>query len=77
MYGLCKTFVRAFPLLCFPSACDRPRKRTCPPTPASNQNRETLSHCGGNHLCIPVTNPCFSFLSFHYCFRHPASHPPA
>jgi len=29
IYGLCRNFVCAFPLLCFPSACDCPRKGMC------------------------------------------------
>lgn len=59
-----KNFVCAFPLLCFPCACDPSTNTICIPTPAATWTRETLWHWSSNYLCIPTTNPWFYFSVF-------------
>uniref|UniRef100_A0A8C9G0S2 Uncharacterized protein n=1 Tax=Pavo cristatus TaxID=9049 RepID=A0A8C9G0S2_PAVCR len=68
-----KTGYGLFALLCFPSACDRLRKNLHLPPPLPTR---LMKYCSGNYLCLPITNPCFYFLSFYYRFLRPTSHPP-
>lgn len=44
------------------------------PIPAAFQIR-AMWNCSGHYLCIPIMNPCFYFLSFHYCFLLPPPPP--